>query len=782
MSIKFWIISISAFLYGVVALEAQPVAGLNAEAPPPVELFFSIEGGFYPGQISVEISSPSSRVYFTTDGSKPGKRSYQYNRPITIRETVTIRAIAFHEDGRKSDIVSHTYLIDEPSSNLAVVAIAVSPSVLFHPSHGIFMQGNNAIDSLWKKPGANFWSKKEVPASVEIFEADGSCVYRSLSGFRLFGGMSRLFPQKSIAIVARNRYGEKRIRHNIFGKGQPKKYKYLVLRNSGSDFGKTHFRDAFMTSLVDDWDIDKQAYRPSHVYINGNYWGIYNIREKVNRYFIESHHQDIDKDSIDLIEHRYTRKRGSIQEYKRLLAYLEEHSLEDPAHYAYIKSVVDIENFMDYQIAQIYFDNQDAGGNIKFWRPQKAAGKWRWILYDTDWGFGLHNPEAYLNNSLGFHTAPDGPAWPNPPWSTFLLRKFLENEDFRRTFVNRMAGHLNTCFHPAAVHQKIDSFYRVLLPEIDRHLSRWKLSRAKWEEEVNVLHTFARERAAYVRMHMMGHFQTGGQRRLVISTNRGGQVILNDHITITNDTLEAIYFERYPIKLKVVAHHGYRFSHWEGIGGDATLRELTLGLSKKVTRMHAVFEPFVHPLDGKVVINEVCPKNNKSGDWVELFNNSSKQVAMKGWVLGDLKRNEFVFPEVYIAPNDYLIICRDSARFMSAFPEAYNVIGGLGFGLNKRKENLGLYSILGAVIDSVSYEVPPVDSSFTLNMPLPRLDNSDPENWEFSYGDGSPNAANPYYVESKVKNMQARWMQTGLAAGVFLLGLILLFFRQKGML
>ena len=765
-----------------VYTHAQVSKGSEEITIPPVEMIFSQEGGFYPGEIKVEITSPGSNVYFTTDGSKPGRRAYHYNRPIEIRETVTIRAIAYHDDGRKSEITSHTYLINEPSTNFPVIAIGISPSVLFHPYHGLFMLGGNAVDTLWKKPGANFWSKREVPANIEIFESNGACVYRSLSGFRLFGGMSRLFPQKSIALVARNRYGNKRFKHKIFGKEAPGKYKYLVLRNSGSDFGKTHFRDALMTDLVEDWDIETQAYRPAHIYINGNYWGIYNLREKVNRYFIESHHPDIDKDSIDLIEHRYTRKRGSLQHYTDILNFLSENDLSVRANYEYIKSMIDVENFIDYQIAQIYYDNQDAGGNIKFWRPQTSSGKWRWILYDTDWGFGLHEPGAYENNSLGFHTEPRGPAWPNPPWSTFLLRKMLENDEFRSKFVNRMAGHLNDAFHSDKVLAKIDSFYMHLVPEIGRHHKRWKLSQSKWEEEVNILRTYARERPAYMRMHMMGQFYTGAQRRLILSTNVGGRVIINNHLSVGNDTLDAIYFERYPIQLKVVAHQGYRFSHWEGIEADETLRSITLSLHEDVTQLRAVFEPFVHPLEGQVVINEICPKSKEAGDWIEIFNNSDKRVSLKNWTLGDLKRNEFTFPAVYVAPNDYIVVCRDSAKFVAAFPDCYNVIGGLGYGLNKRRENLGLYSILGAMVDSISYEAPPVDSAFTLNLPLPRLDNSNTANWEFRYGEGSPNAANPYYVESKVRNTQVKWMQMGLAAGILLLGLVLLVFRNKGLL
>ena len=328
-----------------------------------LELEFSIEGGFYQTGLQLQLFSPGAAIYYTTNGNTPSKRSNRYKRPIDISSTTVIRAVAY-AGGKKSRIKGHTYFIKEPFSTLPVVSIGISPYLLFDPEKGLFMQGNNVVDSIWTKPGANFWSRKEVSCNVEIFEDNGACVYNSQSGFRLFGGMSRLFPQKSMTIVARKRFGEGRIKHKIFGKGSPKSYKFLVLRNSGSDFGKSHFRDALMTSLLDDWDLEKQHYRPAHVYINGKYWGIYNIREKVNRYFIADYH-DVDKDSIDLLEHYMIRKRGSRRHYQRLLSFLRSNDLNDPANYAYVQGLMEVDNFMDYQIAQIYFHNQHAGGNIK---------------------------------------------------------------------------------------------------------------------------------------------------------------------------------------------------------------------------------------------------------------------------------------------------------------------------------------------------------------------------------------------------------------------------------
>ena len=260
----------------------------------------------------------------------------------------------------------------------------------------------------------------------------------------------------------------------------------------------------------------------------------------------------------------------------------------------------------------------------------------------------------------------------------------------------------------------------------------------------------------------------------------GGVLMLNDNVAIRADHFEGQYFANIPVKIKAVPNFGYRFSHWEGINVDANLRELTLKLTDDVYRIKAVFEKFDHPLAGKVMINEVCANNKRTGDWVELFNYTNKPVDIGGWIFTDTK-NEFFFPEqTLIAPNDYLVLCEDSTKFLKAFPDAYNVIGGMGFGLNKRIEKLGLFAEYAAAVDSVDYDLFPMDTAFTLNLLLPSLDNSDRENWELVKGAGSPNAPNAYYVESSIRLVQKQWMQIGVACGIMFLCIMLLYLRWKG--
>ncbi len=738
---------------------------------------FVPEGGFHTAPVSVQLLSPGAAIYFTADGTTPREdAAHRYTRPFFIDKTTVIRALAV-VSGERSYIFSSTYFVNEPETNFPVVSISIAPGTLFDPVSGLFREGPNASDSSWMKPGANFWSRREVSANVEIFEGNGKSVWSNQSGMRIFGGVSRLFPQKSLAIVARERYGESRIKHPIFGKKGLKKFKYLVLRNSGSDFGKTHFRDGLMTHLVKDWDLDMQDYRPSHVYLNGEYWGIYNLREKINRYFIAGHH-NVDRDSLDLIEHQITRQQGSTLHYRRMLGFMRTHDLANPANYARVNALMEVGNFMDYQIAQIFFDNQDAGGNIKFWRPQTETGRWRWILYDTDWGFGMNDPKAYRNNSLEFHTATDGPTWPNPPWSTFILRNLLKNKDFERRFLNRFADYLNSDLEPGQVLAAIDKFHKRLQPEMPRHLSRWKLKTSTWEREVNVLRTFAKERPAYMRRFLMERFDVGELRKMDMNITHGGQVVLNENVDF-RDTFSGYYFEKIPIRLKAMPDLGYRFVRWKGQEINSESPELMLQLTKPEYAIEAVFEKFDHPLAGKIIINEVSCHNKQSGDWVELFNRSKERVDLQNWILTDSK-NEFRFPKYILPPGGYVVVCEDSTDFLKMYPKAQSLIGGLSFGLNKRQEVIQLFSPEAAAVDSVSYVIEPMDTVFSINLLLPTLDNGDPGNWEITIGAGSPGAANAYYVSSRIQAVRKIWMQIGGGLGVMLLCLFLLKLRSKG--
>ncbi len=756
-----------------ICLAAGAQSALPEEQPLTVR--FSHAGGFYQAPLQVTLEGSNAVVYYTTDGSHPTTRSARYVQPIAIGKTTVLRAVA-----RRGKIMSgaftQTYFIQEPPTDLPVISVAINPGILFHPETGIMMDGPGADSSAVHKPGANFWTRREFLCNVEIFESDRKCVHNSGSGLRLFGGYSRIYPQKSLVLVARDRYGKKFFRHRLFGADQPKKFKYLVLRNGGSDFDGAHFRDELMNRLTDGWDLEKQAFRPAVVYLNGQYWGIYHIREKINARFLEDH-AGVDRDSLDLMEHQRNVRHGSGRHYQRMLNYIQDHDLANPVHYAWVQSQMDVDNYIDYQVAQIYCDNTDAGGNIRFWRPRRPGGRWRWILFDTDWGFALYDPLAWQHDAIGFFTEPDGPRWPNPPWSTFLFRNLLKNKDFRQQFVNRMCDRLNTSFAPRHALDEIAWFEKTMGPEMPRHLARWRRSDLVWQRNLAVLREFAEKRPGFLRETMSRYFHTGAPASLQLEVSEGGTVLVNHCVAVGSEGYTGVYYENIPVELTALPAFGYRFAGWEGI--DQQGRSLRTYLpGNGVLRLRARFEPHVHPLNNLVFINEVDPAGQKTGDWLELYNASGKPVQLAGWRLSDY-RHEWVFPAVLIPPKGYLVVCQDTAAFRRAYPQVARITGDFRFGLDKNAERLALFAADGSAVDSIAYHLDPPEGAFSLDLLMPDLDNADPGNWAIHLGAGSPGEPNPLYWSKVISERKDRSMRLGLAIGLFIIAMGALYLRKK---
>ena len=180
---------------------AQLSHEVSADKKDEVFLEFSEQYSWHDEGFELELYSNEAKVYYTTDGSRPDRYSKRYRSPIKITKTQVIRAVAY-QGRRKSKIIGHTYFIGEEETNFPTVSLMLNPNQLFDPEYGLFMEGYTVNDSIWSKPGANFWSRREIKCNTEIFAPTGECVFRSPTGWRLFGGMSRLFPQKSMVIVA----------------------------------------------------------------------------------------------------------------------------------------------------------------------------------------------------------------------------------------------------------------------------------------------------------------------------------------------------------------------------------------------------------------------------------------------------------------------------------------------------------------------------------------------------------------------------------------------------
>ena len=483
-------------------------------------------GGFYDGPITValEAPSPEAEIRYTLDGREPTSEFSRYDKPLMVTDTAELRPPAYvegelytgpfeisettvlraraYEEGRLPSVtVNRTFYIGE-EHNLPVLSVMGDPDDFFDPVTGIYERGRGG-SSTFPYRGANFWQSIELPVHLELYEPDGRLGFSFDMGLRIAGQYSRAEPQKSFNLFARNIYGYNEFKYPFFPDFYPEKplaNKAITLRTSGQDWRHSKIRDIMMTSLLEGTGLDYQAHRQSVLYINGEYWGIYNIRERINEHFLAYNH-GLDPDKIDLLQGSGWVRSGSNEHYYEMLNYARANDLSDPRHYEYIKTQMDIINYIDYWVAQIYFAQIDSA-NIRFWREQSPEGRWRWITFDLDWAIWGDN---YSHNTLRFVTSPAGTG-SGRSLNTDLMVNLLRNDHFRQAFVERLAYHLNNTFAAERVLDRIDTLAENIEPEMTRHLERWGGSMNHWTGHLGIMRTFAERRHSYLLGYIRDYF------------------------------------------------------------------------------------------------------------------------------------------------------------------------------------------------------------------------------------------------------------------------------------
>lgn len=725
----------------------------------------SLQSGFYSSSISVSASHTFQDVTirYTTDGRIPNELNDIYSTPIQIDSTSVLRFRAFKDGYTPSLTETRTYFINEVT-DLPVFSLVTDPDNFFSDTSGIYVAGTNGIPGNCSTEPRNWNQDWERPVSLEFFESNKSLAFSVNAGVKIFGGCSRLYPQKSLGFYFRKQYGTDKLRYRLFDDSPISEYNNFILRSSGQDWWRTMFRDAMAQTLVEQgMKLDYQNYRPSVLFINGEYWGIHNIREKLNEHYVYYHH-GVDKDNIDLIEigKGVSGANGDLVAYNNMINFLSTKNMALPANYDYIKSIIDIDEYIDYQIAEIYSANGDwPGSNMKLWRERVDGSKWRWMIYDLDFTFGGNSEGLATTNTLAQATATNGPSWPNPPWSTLMFRKLLDNPDFKNEFIQRFAAHVNTTFETNHVLAVIDSMANDIASEIPRHKDRWPQSISygpTWQYLVDIMRDFAVQRPANVRNHFYAKFGISGSNTLTISRNNPewGKVFTNT-VEIKNNGSVNTFFKSIPIRIKAMPMPGYRFVKWQGIS-NSTSAEIEVILSYN-TNLTAVFEPAELTVTS-IVINEINYKSSlvfDTDDWVELYNPDNNPVNISGWKFHDDNvSNQFTFPDnTIIEANDYLVICRDTTKFKSLYPNHTKIIGNFNFGLSSDGDDVILKDASGDIIDEVSYlssgNWPSLPNGYgpTLSLINPQLDNSIAESWRASGMYGTPGYLNDVYTKAE---------------------------------
>jgi hypothetical protein len=531
----------------------------------------SLESGFFSGSqiVAIEAQPIGAQIRYTLDGSNPTSQSPLYVGSVPIAQTTVLRARVLEQDKLPGPIVTRTFFIDE-SSTLPVISITTPPDLLWGADIGIY-------DHIFRE--------RVAPVHFEFFEPGGGPGFDLDAGLTLTGQLSIYYPQKSFTISAGARFGTDVMKYQVFPERKMNTFTSLYLRNGGlPDNRSTLIRDALLHALVlNKMDLDCQAYRPAATFLNGQYWGIYTVRDKINSSYLGTLH-GINPADVDLLEYISTPEpdvmEGQAENYHAFIDYVANNDLANTENYRHLESWMDIDEYINYQITEIYADNVVwVDQNVRMWRERKEGARWRWILFDTDYGFGMPSQlsTGFTHNTLRFATSSNF-GDPNilPLWSTLLFRKLLVNQEFKTKFIQRFASYLNSVFHPDSAVATLDQMQQTLSPGMSRHIARWRSGDyyygypipdyPTWLSNVAVVRTFARNRPTYQRQHIIDYFTLGGISVLTLRTETPGmgQILVNGIERVSGNS-NGKYFKGIPTRLEAVPEIGYRFVRWEGL-------------------------------------------------------------------------------------------------------------------------------------------------------------------------------------------------------------------------
>jgi hypothetical protein len=533
------------------------------EAASTLEPTFSLPGGYYDRDIELEITSPSPSidVIFTTDGSLPTSSvGATYTQPIhlgTAMPAVTVvRARTILPSGELGPVASASYFVGVQAT-LPMISLIAEPDDLWSLERGIYANPQERGDS-WERP-----------VDVTYVDADRRSGFHVPAGVRIHGRWSRRFEKKSLRLYFREEYGVNRLEYPLFADSQVQSFKRLVLHSGGHDYAiPPRWNWTLMRNrLADDLALQLGGYathnRAALLFINGEPWGVYHIRERLEDRFLADHYGIESADFLEEPEWSGSALTGNSESWDHLLKFVETNDLADPANYAFIESQIDVANFIDYNILQIYAANLDwPHANIHQFRPRVQGGRWHWMFWDSDNAFGAE-PEGRADLDMMEYVL-DYIRPETGGRDTLLLRKLMGNPGFLQEFLSRTADLLNTALAPSSVTAQIDAMAAELEPDIAYETLRWPLGSVEWQSNVQEMREFARDRPDFVRQHIVERLNLNGTAELTFSppASGSGTVAING-LLMQDLPWQGIYFRDVPIHVVAAPAPGYRFAGWD---------------------------------------------------------------------------------------------------------------------------------------------------------------------------------------------------------------------------
>lgn len=623
---------------------------LTISTPPPLlnlRIYYTFDGSD-PRDSSTFINSGQSLTLSNLPPATAGGLAWIRTNPVEVSNSVpaaawlpplgsvaratVLRAITFTADRTQcSPEKQGTYFIGPAFVNrtLPVVSLIAYTNDLFGFTNGIYVPGKTYADSpvgygsnKWGKAYANYHLDSDIvswerPLHFELLETSQAAVsVAQVLGATMYGGGTRAIPQKTLYLMARlAEYGNDRIMYKLFPNEAPASYKRFLLRNSGNDwYGPdyggvaTMMKDAAFHEIVKGLNQSVMAYRPAVAYINGEYWGIHNIRESYDKHYLATRY-GLDPDNVDILMHeedpsdsdkivitRVDGNKSADEDYLGMIEWADTNKLGAAATSLGLQAQIDVTNLTDYIVSETFFANTDwPANNCDFWRAHTnqvaACGKygdtrWRWMLYDLDVsgekGYDF-NMFTYLSD--GKMTGKKAPG--------FLINKLWADADFCNFFVTRYANLLNTTFRTERMAGIIGQDANAIEPEIETHFRRWgrAYTKAQWRQAVtNALVQFTAARQTVSWGHLNAHFALGGVGDLTVRNSRangvGGRFTVNG-VTIDTTTdgvtnraaWKGSFFHNLAVPVQAVPDAGYVFVGWVGTSVTNATASIIVGPS-----------------------------------------------------------------------------------------------------------------------------------------------------------------------------------------------------------
>ena len=584
---------------------ANNTGAVNFYTPTPV---MSLASGFYPAAQSVTLtcSDPAATIRYTTDGSVPVNTSTLYTGPIAINATTMLRARAFSIE-LTSFTASATFFINV-NHTVPVVSIAGAGT----GSLASLLAGNANLN-----PQGFF----------ELFEENGTFVDKGEGEFNKHGNDSWAYPQRGLDFIMKDQFGYNGdIDHQIFPNKTRDEFQRIILKPGASDNypfenGGAHIRDAFVHTLSQKAGLkmDERTWRPCVLYVNGQYWGVYELREKVDDHDFTNYYADQDEYNVQYLK----TWGGTWQEYgapnaltdwNALRNYIASNNMGNAANFTYVDGQLNWESLVDYFVINSYIVNQDwLNWNTSWWRGLNPLGdkkRWRYTLWDMDASFG-----HYINyTGVPDVTANADPCnvenLPNPGGQghTDILQKLInENPIVEQYYITRYIDLVNTYFSCTYMNQLLDSMLTEIIPEMPGHVARWGGTMAGWNNNVQDLKDFIDARCLALEQGLIDCYTLSGPYAVTfnVSPPLAGEIKVNSSWAPTYPW-NTEYFGGISTNVIAKANPGFVFDRWTYTTGPMSLAitEDTNGINimgpENITAVFIVDNP---DLDGDGITN-----------------------------------------------------------------------------------------------------------------------------------------------------------------------------------